>query len=560
VRGLIITTALCATSIVAGQIGAQSSPAGDVPASAVLREAARTGTLAGLKWPRFPFYRDELTGLYTASGWQPVWTANGRPISAARSAIDVLRTADERGLHPDDYSAAKLDEEFRKLSSGTGSPQDVGWFDVALSIGVLRHISDVRIGRVNPRNLSVGINIEPKKLDLARELSAAIPRNRVPDLVRSAEPQFVQYKNLKAAYARYRKLAADTTLSAVSLARTVKINEAIDPAAAAKLRRRLVAFGDLPAAAAGAAAPGTYDRVTADAVSRFQERHGLTGDGVLGAGTLAAINVSPAKRARQLELAMERIRWLPEISGPFVVANVPSFQLYAFDSARGTGAPTVQMNIVVGKANVGRQTPLFERDMEYVIFRPYWVIPPGILRNETMPAVRRGGSAYLARNNMELYSGDGNAASAAVPTTSANLGRVGGGVGIRQLPGPRNALGLAKFIFPNDHNVYFHGTPAQELFSRSRRDFSHGCVRLEDPAAFATWVLRDPRNWSRAQVEQAMNGTPSRKVNLPRRLPVLIYYTTAVVRPEGTVQFFNDVYGHDARLEQTLAKGYPFAK
>jgi len=269
VRGLIITTALCATSIVAGQIGAQSSPAGDVPASAVLREAARTGTLAGLKWPRFPFYRDELTGLYTASGWQPVWTANGRPISAARSAIDVLRSADERGLHPDDYSAAKLDEEFRKLSSGTGSPQDVGWFDVALSIGVLRHISDVRIGRVNPRNLSVGINIEPKKLDLARELSAAIPRNRVPDLVRSAEPQFVQYKNLKAAYARYRKLAADTTLSAVSLARTVKINEAIDPAAAAKLRRRLVAFGDLPGAAAGAAAAGTYDRVTADAVSRF---------------------------------------------------------------------------------------------------------------------------------------------------------------------------------------------------------------------------------------------------------------------------------------------------
>ena len=176
-----------------------------------------------------------------------------------------------------------------------------------------------------------------------------------------------------------------------------------------------------------------------------------------------------------------------------------------------------------------------------------------------MPAVRRGGSGYLERNNMELYSGDGNAAGARVPTTSGNLARVGGGVGIRQQPGPRNALGLAKFIFPNDNNVYFHGTPAQELFSRSRRDFSHGCVRLEDPAAFATWVLRDSRSWSRAQVEQAMNGTPSRKVNLTRPLPVVIYYTTAVVLPDGTVQFFDDVYGHDARLEQTLAKGYPFA-
>jgi L,D-transpeptidase YcbB len=177
-----------------------------------------------------------------------------------------------------------------------------------------------------------------------------------------------------------------------------------------------------------------------------------------------------------------------------------------------------------------------------------------------MPAVRRNGSGYLAKNNMELYAGDGNAASSAVPTTSANLARVGGGTGIRQLPGPRNALGLAKFIFPNDNNVYFHGTPAQALFSRSRRDFSHGCMRLEDPAAFAVWVLRDPASWSRAQVEEAMNGDRnSRKVNLTRPLPVVIYYTTAVVRPEGTVEFFDDVYGHDAKLEQTLAKGYPFA-
>ena len=526
--------------------------------SATLRGVAQTGTLAGLKWPRFPYYRDELQALYSSHNWQPVWTSNGKPTAAARAAVDVLRTADARGLHPEDYDAAKLEEHLRKLASGSATAADVDWFDAALSIGLLRHISDVHIGRVNPKNMSVGINIQPKKLDLGREVSSAIASGRIAELVRRAEPPFRQYTALKAAYVRYHALA-DSTLPTVTISRTLHPGDAFDQTA--QLRRRLAAFGDLPAAAAKTAAGATYDRATAGAVAHFQYRHGLTADSALGKGTLAEINTSPASRARQLELALERIRWLPDLSGgPFVIANVPSFELYAFDSVGGTGTPTVQMNIVVGKANVGRRTPLFEDEMDYVIFRPYWVIPPGILANETMPAVRRNGAGYLERNNMELYSGDGNAASAKVPT-SGNLGRVGGSVGIRQRPGPRNALGLAKFIFPNDNNVYFHGTPAQELFSRSRRDFSHGCVRLEDPAGFAVWVLRDPRTWSRAQVEAAMNDEDrsSRKITLPRPLPVVIYYTTAVVRPDGTVGFFDDVYQHDATLERALAKGYPYA-
>lgn len=553
----IVTAGLLVAWVSAGHARAQSPASAATAGSPVIREAAQTGTLAGLKWSRFPYYRDELTSLYSARGWSPVWTSNGRPTPAARAAIDVLRTAEDRGLHPEDYDAAKLDEDFRKLSSGTpASARDLGWFDAALSIGLLRHISDVHIGRVNPRNLSVGINVEPKKLDLAREVSGAIARGKVAELVRSAEPPFRQYTALKAAYARYRKLAAET-LPTLTVGRSVHPGEAFDQTG--QLRQRLAAFGDLPVAA-GRSTPGsTYDQLTAAGVARFQARHGLSSDSVLGKGTVAAINVSPAARARQLELALERIRWLPDLSGgPFVVANVPSFELYAFDSLGGSGAPAVQMNIVVGKANVGRKTPLFEDHMDYIIFRPYWVIPPGILANETLPAVRRN-SGYLARNNMELYSGDGNSPSAALPTTSGNIARAGGSVGVRQRPGPRNALGLAKFIFPNDHNVYFHGTPAQELFSRSRRDFSHGCVRLEDPAAFATWVLRDPKSWSRAQVEQAMEGTPSRKVNLGRPLPVVIYYTTAVVRPDGALGFFDDVYNHDAALERALAKGYPYA-
>ena len=537
--------------------GVRQSTADD-SASAVLRETARTGTLSGLRWPRFPYYRDELTGLYSGTSWQPVWTKGGRPTPAARHAIDVLSSAEERGLNAADYDAALLSRRAEALaSSAPPSGRDVGWFDAALSIGMLRHVSDAHIGRVNPKNLAVGINVEPKKLDLARVLRDAIDRDRVAELVRDAEPHFVQYRNLKLAYARYRTIAADSTIPTVRVTKAVRPGDSFPGVEA--LRRRLVALGDLPAGSGGGAAGGdVYDAAVAAGVARFQERHGLVADSVLGPGTAAAINVPASRRLRQIELALERIRWLPALDqGPFVVVNVPGFLLYAFDTLGTDGVPSLTMNVVVGKAEVGRQTPLFERDMQYIIFRPYWVIPPGILRKEIMPAVRRD-PGYLASHDMEIYSGSGDTGPA-LPTTSANLARVSRGeLGIRRRPGPRNDLGLAKFIFPNDHNVYMHGTPAQALFSRARRDFSHGCIRLEDPARFAVWTLRDPNEWSPEQVRSAMDGPQSRRVNLARPMPVTVLYTTAVVRPDGVVAFYEDVYRHDARLEAVLAKGYPF--
>ena len=559
---LVVAAMLVVASPVRGGVSAPAVAAGvrhraaiEDSAATVLRDAARTGTLSGIRWPRFPYYRDELTALYSGVGWQPVWTKDGRPTPAARSAVDVLSNAEERGLHPADYDAALLGRRLEALErAATPSPRDVGWVDVALSVGVLRHVSDAHIGRVNPKNLSVGINVERKKLDLAKVLRDAIDHGSVTELVAKAEPTFVQYRNLKTVYARYRALAADSTIPTVKASATLHRGDAF--AGASALRRRLAALGDLsPEPVAGT---DTYDDALAAAVARFQARHGLPPDSVLGRATLAAVNVPPAKRVRQLELALERIRWLPALDkGPFVVVNVPGFELYAFDTLNADGAPAVTMNVVVGKAEVGRQTPLFERDMKYIVFRPYWVIPPGILRKEIMPAVRRD-PGYLASHDMEIYSGSGDTGPA-LPTTSANLARVSRGeLGIRRRPGPRNDLGLAKFIFPNDDNVYMHGTPAQALFSRARRDFSHGCIRLEDPARFAVWVLRDPNEWSLAQVRTAMDGPQSRRVDLARPLPVLVLYTTAVVHPDGAVAFYGDVYGHDARLEAVLAKGYPF--
>ena len=562
-RRHLLRASLLAAAMLAAPATVQAqqtlAPASDEAALAtLLRDASRAGQLDGLRWPRFTDYRYIIDSLYSMNRWRPVWTAGGRPTRDARDALQLLRSARDRALEPEDYDVPALERRLAELErGGAPSARDVAWAETALTVGLLRHLSDVHIGRVNPRTLAVGINVQPKKLDLARVVRDAVAAHRVGSLMRDVEPRFAQYRSLLLAHARYRALA-DSQLPAVKAAKAVKPGERLADAPA--LRRRLAALGDLSSADLAAASTDTsYEARTVAAVGRFQARHGLASDGVLGPATVAALNVSPAVRVKQLAMAIERIRWLPALDdGPFIVVNVPSFELYAFDAVGGEGTPSIIMNVVVGKAGAGRATPLFEDEMRYIVFRPYWVIPPGIMQREILPAVRRD-RGYLARNEMELYQGDGDNGRA-VPTTSANLARVASGtLGIRQRPGPRNSLGPAKFIFPNDHNVYLHGTPATDLFSLARRDFSHGCIRLQDPAAVAVWVLRDKERWSRAQVEAAMSGRASYRVDLARPLPVMIYYTTAVVRPGGIVAFYGDVYGHDARLERALAKGYPYA-
>jgi murein L,D-transpeptidase YcbB/YkuD len=214
------------------------------------------------------------------------------------------------------------------------------------------------------------------------------------------------------------------------------------------------------------------------------------------------------------------------------------------------------MNVVVGNS-LNHQTPIFVQQMEYVVFRPYWNPTPSITRDEIVPQIRRDPS-YLEREDMEIVaSGAENAR--ALPATPANLEQVlAGRLYVRQKPGPRNSLGLVKFIFPNRENVYMHGTPARALFSRTRRDFSHGCIRLEKPLDLAEWVLREVPGWTRQGVEDAMNGDRSLQVNLPEPIMVVIFYDTVHVNSEGIVHFASDIYGHDRALDEALARGYPY--
>jgi murein L,D-transpeptidase YcbB/YkuD len=256
-----------------------------------------------------------------------------------------------------------------------------------------------------------------------------------------------------------------------------------------------------------------------------------------------------------MQLTLERWRWLPVAyqKSP-IVANIPEFRLRAYDE---NFKIALSMNVVVGKA-YDHSTPVFEDKMAYVIFRPYWNVPYSIAKSEFFSKIARDPD-YLAKKGFEVVNNRQEVVASGNVTGDVLDQLRAGKLFIRQMPGPKNSLGLVKFIFPNDYSVYMHDTPAQEFFAKSRRDFSHGCIRLEKPADLAVWVLRDnPGGWNMDRVRAAMNGDPNRQVNLTKPIPVLIVYGTVIVSEDGIVHFYDDIYGHDATLEKVLDKGYPY--
>jgi murein L,D-transpeptidase YcbB/YkuD len=322
-----------------------------------------------------------------------------------------------------------------------------------------------------------------------------------------------------------------------------------------RLVRLLRLLGDLPADAVPSADPQIYAGPVVDAVKRYQLRHGLQADGRLGAKTVQSLNTPLAVRVRQLQLTLERWRWLPHnFPEPPVVVNIPEFRLRAFDP---DNRPVLEMNVIVGKA-FGHNTPVFADSMEYVVLRPYWNVTPTIQRSEIVPAIRKDRN-YIANKGFEVTTQAGQIVTDG-PINDDLLEQLRTGkLAVRQKPGPANSLGLVKLIFPNRHNVYLHSTPAPELFSQARRDFSHGCIRVEKPAELAAWALRNTPGWDLERIRQGMqSGKDNQQVNLAKPIPVLILYGTAIVDEAGSVRFFDDIYGQDKSLEKVLAKGYPF--
>ena len=536
----------------------RSAPKSDAYADK-LKPLVASKEIKVMKWPNYSDYEPLVQTFYDDRNYEVAWVDDGKPSKQATAFIQLFQGAAKKGLNPEDFDASLWSGRVAKLSSG--NDDDIAQFDAAMTVSVMRYVSDLRIGRVNPTHFNFDINTQDKKYDLPEFVSDnAVDADDVPKLVASVEPDNEQYRKTEDALAKYldlaRQQAANQALQVQlpTVAKPVAVGGNYD--AVGPLVTRLQLEGDLTEAPA-AAAPQGYTQDVADGVKHYEERHGFTEDGKLTPQVIASLNIPMSVRVQQLDDSLERWRWLPNnyVNAPLMV-NLPEFVLRGYQGEGPGHTLDFTMKVVDGKALGEHDTPVFTRDMKYLIFRPYWTVPMSIVKKELAGHIAKSGIGYLASKNFETVDGKGDV----VPADAAAVLR--GGEMVREKPGPKNSLGLVKFMFPNEYDIYLHSTPQPELFSRTRRDFSHGCVRVQHPDQLAAWVLKRSDtggDWDLPKVQDAMNGTDdNHQVNLKQSLPIVIFYLTANVEEHGDVHFFDDIYGYDKELEAVLAKGMPY--
>jgi murein L,D-transpeptidase YcbB/YkuD len=500
--------------------------------------------------------RGWIESIYRSTSPGAVWFTPAGVRPAVAVALRELRAAEQRGLAATDYDAERLEREMAAAARPDRSLADVARADVAMTYAVLHFLSDLRFGRVPAQDVAPHFRVPRKDASFVLTLRDDVANDRLAAMIDEVEPSFPLYARLERALAHYRMLAAQPTISLPPLpAQQKKVVPGDRYSGVPLLRDLLVQSGDLPSEVE-APIDDRYSDALAAAVAKFQRRHGLAPDGVIGRQTIAALAVQPAVRVRQIELSLERLRWLPDLPrGALIAINIPSFRLWAFTDGRAGERATLSMPVIVGKAMRG-ETPMFIGAMRYVEFSPYWNVPPTILRNELLPRLARDPS-LLERDDMEAVGASGRGPVMTTTDDGVLAGLRDGELRLRQRPGPKNALGGVKFVLPNTMDIYLHATPARELFERNRRDFSHGCIRVGDPAALARFVLRDQPQWSEQRIEAAMTSEANRVVPLSAPIPVIVFYTTAIVDANGEALFLPDVYGHDRRLERALARHDP---
>jgi murein L,D-transpeptidase YcbB/YkuD len=473
--------------------------------------------VAGNALPKVePAVWSDVRAFYTQRENAPAWVDHRRPTANAIKALAVLNTAKQHGFDPADYNTAALEEMGQAVEKiDKASPerlQRLAEFDVRLTAGLLKFGKDVAIGRQNGDG---HFKARRKSPDLVAAVTAAVddPEQFV-DAVRPPHPEYVALQK-----------ALNDLLGQKAKGGWTKVPSASSP----ELRERLAQSGHLKDGGDLQAA-----------VKSFQDLHSIPATGTVDAATLAALNVPLDWRIQQVAINMQRWRWMPDDLGDrHFLVNIPYYHLIA----RESGKPVMDIRVVVGKP--GNNTPIFSEDMETVVFSPYWNIPDTIAENETAPAVARDPN-YRAKQGIEILrvSSSGTQTLNSSDVDWDNAAAIKGLV-FRQKPGAGNALGHVKFLFPNEYNVYLHDTPADSLFSKPSRAFSHGCVRVEEPETLAKYVLKGYSEWPEEKIFAAMQSGVEKYVKLKEKIPVHIAYFTAWVDENGGLHFQPDVYGYD---------------
>lgn len=485
---------------------------------------------------------------YQQRHYQAAWLdERGRLLPMAEELVAVIQAVASEGLVPEQYHLAQI-QALRKTLAGKPSPALAADLDLLLTDAFLVLGGHLLNGRVNPETIDPEWRIVRREGNLLRTLEQAIAGREVRSALTGLLPQQAGYRNLRTALARYRRLAAAGGWPPVPAGPSLRAGDSDSRIAA--LRARLGRDGDLDE---GAQTGNDFDEALLEAVLRFQKRHGLSADGVVGAKTIAALNVPVEARVRQIEFNLERWRWMPQDLGPrHVLVNTAAFHLDMMENDEAV----LSMRVVVGKPY--RRTPDFSGSITYLVLNPYWEIPHSIALKDILPQIQKD-SGYLERLGIRVFRGWGGEARAVDPG-SIPWQRLGPGsfpYRLRQDPGPVNALGRIKFMFPNVHSVYLHDTPARELFLRETRSFSSGCIRLEKPLELAALLLRNTPLDTAEAVKEALPGKISKTVLLPAPVPVHLVYWTAWADPAGTVQFRSDVYGRDLLLDRALSAPLP---
>ncbi len=496
-----------------------------------------------VQYPLFGHHREELFTFYKNRKQQSAWFNTYGLVEQAGLFMNQLDHFSDEGMHDTILYYTQLKEIYATIAdphfSYAESNSIISQCELLLTAEFFVYAQKVWFGLSEKKTNELDWYIQRKTIPSVSILDSVLSGGK--NAFMTFEPAFPQYALLKEKLKKYKALAENEFWDSIYIPAGMKSIKPGDSAAVlTEIRHRLFVLGYLDEADS----VHTYTDDLLTGVKKFQTACGIDTDGAMGNQFFREINCTLQKRVRQIELNMERCRWIPSVpQGTYVLVNIPEYKLHIFNN----GAEEWNMNVVVGKASTG--TAIFNDELEYIVFSPYWIPPPSILNNEILPALKKD-AGYLNKENMEAFDTKTGKVIDVSKVDWKKYTKMP--FSIRQRPGDNNALGHVKFLFPNQYSIYLHDTPSRNLFSRSQRNFSHGCIRLQEPRRFAEYLLRNDSTFTPQKIDSLYTGGKETFVRLQEKLPVYIVYFTAWVDVNGEINFRRDIYGHDAKLEKTL--------
>ena len=494
-----------------------------------------------------------LPTFYVKQNYKPAWSDNNGLLPQAEVLINIIRDADREGLKPNDYHFSQLETALRGIrqdkvvsypnyqsDDNSPNPRDLANIDLLLTDAFILYGSHLLHGRLNPKTVDAAWLIEDQEQDLIEVLRTALSSNKVEETLKNLIPRHPSYTRLAQALIKYREIADKGGWP--TLSHGPKMEKGEHSERVTVLRKRLAITGDLNEELTNDSE--LFDDSLEQALRNFQRRHGLRTDGIVGESTLAALNVPVEKRIAQIELNMERLRWLPQNLGSrYILVNVANFELYVTENNK----TIMSMRVIVGKPYWN--TPVFTAKMTYLVLNPHWNIPQTIFAEEKLPKIKKD-PEYFSKDNIKVLSSWSPNAEVIDASTIdwSKVTEQNFRFRLRQEPGPGNPLGRIKFMFPNAYHVYLHDTSQKSLFNKTERNLSHGCIRIEKPYELGAYVLGSDPGRIRAMISKGL----TKNVGLPEPIPVYLVYFTAWVHEDGSLEFRNDIYGRDETLYQAL--------